>query len=174
MVIVMAMTAALSSCTINYSENPPVKETNAKINETEAKETKPQKVTFALNETAVFDNLKFTVTELKESNGGDTFFKPESGNVFVGIKFTIENISKESQNVSSMLLFDGYVNDVKCSYSFSANGAFDVGILDGTIAPGKKLVGYYSLEVPADWSNIELNVQQSWLSNNIATFVFEK
>ena len=129
--------------------------------------------TFGLNETAVFKTLKFTATEIKESYG-ETYFAPESGKVFVGVKFTIENISDEDQSISSILLFEAYVDDVKCSESFTAAMAFNSEMLDGTIAPGKKLVGWYPLEVPENWSSIELNVQSSWISNSSAKFVFTK
>lgn len=129
--------------------------------------------TFGLNDSAVFQTLKFTATEITESNG-DSFFTPEEGNTFVGVKFTIENVSDEEQTVSSILLFDSYVDDVKSSYSLSAACVFSDGTLDGTIAPGKKLVGWYSLEVPQNWSNIELEVQANWLSNSSAKFVFSK
>ncbi len=128
---------------------------------------------FGLNETAVFSDLKFTATEIVESDGED-FFTPEKNNVFVGVKFIVENISDSDQSVSTLLLFEGYSDDVKAEYSFSAACAFDEGTLDGTIAPGKKLVGWYALEVPKDWSNIELHVQSNWLSNNPAKFVFTK
>ena len=72
-----------------------------------------------------------------------------------------------------MLLFEGYVDDVKCDYSFSAACAFDEGTLDGDIASGKKMVGWYALEVPAEWSSIELVVQPDFLASSSATFVFE-
>lgn len=128
---------------------------------------------YALNETAVFKNLKFTATEIKESDGTD-FFVPEADNVFVGIKFTIENISDQEQLVSTLLLFEGYADDVKCEYSFSAACVFDEGTLDGNISPGKKLVGWYAVEVPKGWSTIELQVKSTWLSNNPANFIFTK
>lgn len=131
------------------------------------------KENFGLNETAVFKDLKFTAVEIKESDGTD-FFVPEAGNVFVGIKFTVENISDQEQSVSTLLLFEGYADDIKCEYSFSAACAFDEGTLDGTVSPGKKLVGWYAVEVPRDWSTIELQVQATWLSNNSANFVFTK
>ena len=132
-----------------------------------------EELVFGLNEAAVFSNLKFTATEWKESKG-DKYFKPESGNVFVGIKFTIENVSEETQNVSSLLLFEGYVDDIKCSYSFNASCAFDEGTIDGEVAAGKKLVGWYALEVPEDWSTIEIDIVDDWLSDNSAKFVFTK
>ena len=153
-------------------DDSPVKETGAGNNKSDS-QNEEKELVFGLNETAVFSDLKFTATELKESNGDD-FFNPEEGNVFVGIKFTIENISEEEQSISSLLMFEGYVDDIKCSYSISASCVFDEGTLDGSVAPGKKLVGWYALEVPNDWSNIELQVQSSWLSNSSAKFVFTK
>ena len=150
-------------------EDDPAKEAYASSEKSSAPS---QKETFGLNETAVFKELKMTATEIKESSGED-FFEPESGNVFLGVKFTIENISDEDQVISSMLLFDAYIDDVACDYSLSAACVFDEG-LDATIAPGKKVVGWYSVEVPAGWSSFELQAQANWLSNSSATFVFSK
>ena len=90
------------------------------------------------------------------------------------MKFTVENISDEDQSVSSLLLFDAYVDSVKCDYSLSGVAAFDEGTLDGTITPGKKLIGYYAVEVPTNWKELELQVKSSWLSNSKAAFVFKK
>ena len=165
--LAMALCLSFVGCTVDE----PVKDTSAERTEPKATEKKEQ--TFGLNEAAVFSNLKITATELKESQGED-FFAPATGNVFVGVKFTIENISDAEQTVSSLLMFEGYVDDIKCDYSFSAACVFDEGTLDGTVAPGKKLVGWYALEVPADWSTIELNIQNTLLSNNPAKFVFTK
>ncbi len=131
----------------------------------------PKEESFGLMETAVFKTLKFTATEIKESYG-TTFFEPSSGKVFVGIKFTIQNISDEDQVISSLLLFEAYADDVKCSESFTAAAAFGSEMLDGTIAPGKKMVGWYALEVPENWTSIELHVQSNILSGNSAKFIF--
>ena len=138
-------------------------------------QTQPQKKDeiFKLNETAAFRTLKFTATELKEAYG-ETYFAPEEGNVFVGVKFTIENISEEDQTVSSILLFEAYVDDVKCSESFSAAMAFNSEMLDGTIAPGKKLVGWYTLEVPENWNTIEIVIKPDLLSDKNVKFVQQK
>lgn len=161
----LVLVVFLTAC---FAEEAPTKEQS----DVQASAVKEEE-TFGLNEAAVFEDLKFTATEFKESDGDD-FFAPESGNVFVGVKFTIENISDEEQSVSSLLLFEGYADDVKCEYSFSATYVFDEGTIDGSIAPGKKLVGWYALEVPKNWANIELEVQSNWLSNNSAKFVFTK
>ena len=129
--------------------------------------------TFGLNETAVFENLKFTAIEIKEYDG-TKHVKPQSGKTFVGIKFIIENISNEEQYVSSLMLFTAYADDIKCDFSLNANVAFDEGTLDGEIAAGKKLMGWYALEVPENWSKIDLEVKSEWLSGSSAMFVFSK
>ncbi len=136
-------------------------------------EKQKEEKTFALNETAVFETMKITAEEMKETVG-EGFLTAEEGNTFVGIKFTIENISDEDITVSSLLLFDAYVDDVKANLSFSASAAFADGTLDGTIASGRKLVGWYAMEVSADWKSIELDVKSDWLSDMTARFVFEK
>lgn len=128
---------------------------------------------FTLGETAVFKNLKFTATEIKESKG-DSFLKADAGKIYVGVKFEIENISDESQSVSSMLSFTAYADDVKCSYSISAQSAFKDGTIDGDIAPGKKLVGWYGVEVPESWAKVEIEVSSDVFSGGTAKFVFNK
>ena len=129
--------------------------------------------TYGLNQTAKLKTLSFTATQIRMSNG-NTYFKPDSGNVYVGIQFTIENTSNEEQSISSILLFDAYVDDYKYTESFEAAVIFDSEMLDGTIMPGKKLVGWYTLEVPSNWAKIELHVKSEWLSENSAKFVFSQ
>ena len=87
---------------------------------------------------------------------------------------TIENISDEEQSISSLLSFTAYIDDVKCDYSISAATVFNEGTLDGSIAPGKKLVGWYSVEIPSDWENLEIDVKPDILSDNTAKFVLSK
>lgn len=167
--LALCMLSCAVSCDIDTDS--PKKETsdNSTVEVTE----KPKDEVWGLNETAVFEDLKVTALKLKESKG-KTFFEPEKGNIFVGIKFEIENISDETQNISSLLLFDAYVDDVKCDYSISANMAFSDGELDGSLTSGKKLVGWYSVEIPKNWKKLELEVKSDWLSSNKATFAFEK
>ena len=167
--LVLVMMVSFTACELDTSlGDGPGKETG-----TGSKVPGTKNETFGLNETAVFKTLKFTASEVRESYG-DTYFGPADGKVFVGVKFTIENISDEDQTVSSLLLFEAYADDVKCSESFYGSVVFDEGTLDGTIAPGKKMIGWYTVEVPVDWSEIELDVQSNWLSNSTAKFVFTK
>ena len=128
---------------------------------------------FAIGETAVFKDIKVTATEMKESEGTE-YFKPADGKIFVGVNFTIENISDQDQIISSILLFDAYADGVKCDFSSSARMTFSDGSLDATVSSGKKLVGWYAVEVPKNWGKLELEVKGSWLSTGKAVFVINK
>ena len=170
--ILFSLCIVISVTACDIDGNSPQKETN--INSTSnvvSQEVEDEN--FGLNDAAIFKNLKVTATKLEESNGKDYFYA-ENGKVFVGVNFEIENISNETQSISSLLLFDAYVDDIKCEYSVSANIAFGDGTLDGEISPGKKLVGWYAVEVPQEWKQLELEVKSDWLSDSKANFVFTK
>lgn len=128
---------------------------------------------FSINETANLRTIRVTANEMKESLGSK-YVNADDGKVFVGVKFTIENISDEEQSISTGLLFDAYADGIKQEYSISANMAFSEGTLSGTLSPGKKLVGWYAVEVPEDWKELELQVKSFWLSSTKATFVLKK
>ena len=169
--LLLAAVLCLSVCGCDFlEEDSPTKETGSSAT---ASKSQTKNETFGLNDTAVFDDIRVTATNILQSKGKG-FFEPEDGKIFVGVKFEIENISDEDQVVSSILLFNAYVDSVKCGYSISATSAFDEGTLDGTITPGKKLIGYYAVEVPTDWKELELQVQSSWLSSARAAYVFRK
>lgn len=154
-------------CSCGLEADKPSKETSQS-----SKAETADKDIFSLNETAVFNNLKFTANEIKESKGNQ-LFTPDDGNVFVGINFTVENISDEEQNISSMLLFAAYSDDIKCDYSVTAACAFE-STLDGSISSGKKMNGWYAVEIPTDWQTLEIHVSSNYLSSNSAKFVFTK
>ena len=172
LLIIFCMIFCLSF-TACFESDAPKKETSDIQSSAENTDAEKAEETFHLNETAVFSNLKFTAAEIKEISESD-FISPEAGNVFVGINFEVENISDEEQVLSSLLLFDGYADDVKCEYSISAAAAFGGKTLDDSLAPGKKMTGWYALEVPEIWAEIELHIKQNWLSGSSAKFVFEK
>ncbi len=169
----IALSLCASSCfyACNVNNDSPKK---AVVENTSNEENaKLEEQFWGLNETAEFKNLKITATDIQESNGSD-FLGPQEGNTFIGVKFEIENISDETQSISSMLLFEAYADGIKCDYSFTANTAFDEGTLDGDLSAGKKMVGWYAIEIPEDWQSLELEVKANWLSDNTAKFVFEK
>ena len=73
------------------------------------------------------------------------------------------------------MMFEAYIDDIKCDYSISAACVFDEGTLDGSVSAGRKLVGWYAIEVPQNWNEIEIQFTPSMFSNdNKATFVINK
>ena len=172
-ILVIVLALSMAACDLGDTVGKEIGNAVGNGSGSEQGSASPKEETFGLNETAVFKTLKFTATEIKVTNG-ESFFEAAEGKVFVGIKFTIENISDEEQTISSLLLFDAYADDIKCSESFTGAAAFNSEMLDGTIAPGKKLVGWYVMEVAENWASIELNVQANWLSGTSAKFVFNQ
>lgn len=171
-IIVLVLCFAMAGCPA--IEDGPIKEAYTGNNSSSDNvNTESQKTTFGLLETAAFSNLKFTALEIKESQG-NTYLKPDDGKVYVGVKFEVENISNEEQSISSLLLFEAYVDDVKASQSISGATALAESTLDGTIAAGKKIIGWYVIEVAENWSEIEINAKAELLSSSSATFVFSK
>ena len=165
-IIIVTVAISISAC--SSSVDLPTKENSSTVTS-----TKSEGKTFGFNETATFKTLKITAKKLEESNG-DSLFKPNEGNIFVGVNFEIENISDETQNISSILLFDAYSDDVKCDYAIMANTVFGDGTLDGELSPGKKLVGWYSVEVPQEWEKIDLEFKSDFLADDKVKFVFAK
>ena len=169
LMLAVTMLFSLVSC---FEETGPAKEEyDPDASGTKAEELKEE--TFGLNETAVFENLKITAVEIKESTGSE-YLAPEEGNIFVGVKFLVENVSSEDQTVSSLLLFEAYTDDMKSDLSITASTSFEGGTIDGTIAPGKKMEGWYAIEVPADWGTVEIQMKNELLSSSTAKFVFTK
>lgn len=178
----LALCISLSVASCHDTGNVPKKETDAANTNTAstavpastaASSPKADEQVYGLNDSVEFKKFKVTATKIEESEGKN-YFNAEDGNVFVGVNFEIENTSQETQNISSVLLFDVYADDIKCDYSVSANAAFGDGTLDGELSPGKKLIGWYAVEVPQEWQKLEFEVKQNWLSDNKAVFVFDK
>jgi len=74
--------------------------------------------------------------------------------------------------MSTLLLFDAYVDNVKAEYSFGADSGLS-GTLEGNISPGRMLVGYYGVEVSNNAKELVLEVSSSWLGRGKAEFRFD-
>ena len=110
-----------------------------------------------VGDTLEIKGVKVKFNGVKESKGSQ-FSEPGPGNVFVLCEFTIENNSSSDIGVSSLLSFECYVDDYSTNTSLGA--LMDDSVtkqLDGTVAPGKKIRGYISYEVPRNWSDIEIH-----------------
>lgn len=122
-------------------------------------------------DTAELDDISVTFIGVTESTGSD-FFLPEEGNVFLLCEFEIVNNSNKELAVSSMMSFDAYCDDTAISLSISALSIKgNKNQLDGTVAAGKKMQGVVGYEVPADWTELEIQYTPNTFGSNKLTFV---
>lgn len=129
--------------------------------------------TFGIGEQVSLKDVIVTLNSVTESNGKQ-FFEPDEGNVYILCEFTIENNSEKELAVSSLLCFDGYVDDYATSLSITAQTASDKNQLDGTIAAGKKMNGIIGYEAPEDWGEIEIHFTPDFWSGKDIIFKAEK
>lgn len=103
-----------------------------------------------VDQTQTISQTKVTVVSIETVTAGALLFKPADGHVFIFVRVVIENMSSSELTINSLLSFSVTVDGEQTSISFLAVGAKDnIVTLDGEIAPGEKLDGYYPLEVPA-------------------------
>ena len=131
------------------------------------------KDTFGLLETAEMNDVQVRMTDYKESYGSE-WNSPDDGKVFVLVEFEISNNSDSEVAVSSTLSFDAYVDGYSTNLSISALMEKDGEQLDGSIAPGMKMLGCIGYEVPEDWENIEIHFSDSVWSSNQFKFQISK
>ena len=122
--------------------------------------------TFNVGDTVDLKNIKTTLVSVVESVGSE-YNKPSDGNVFVLCEFEIENSSDSDISVSSIMSFEAYCDDYSINESLSAALETDKNTLDGTIAAGKKMNGVIAYEVPAGWSDIEIDFTPDFWGKSI-------
>ncbi len=141
-------------------------------NKQQGASTESTRITFGIGETAAFPNgILIKMTDCKESMGSE-WNKPENGNIFALVEFEITNNTDRELIVSSIMDFSAYADDYLLNYSLDAM-IEEEEIIDGTIAPGKKLKGWIGWEVPNDHEKLEIHFSD--ITNNISCiFLIEK
>lgn len=117
--------------------------------------------TFKVGDTVKTKDFNITVNKVTTSDGGE-FIKPKDGNEFLNVDITVENISDQSQGVSSVMMFKVVDKDGR-----SYNQAFTEkqnGQLDGEVGAGRKMSGEYIVEVPKGSTGLQLEFNSSLLS----------
>ena len=128
---------------------------------------------FNVGDVVEVDNIRASITGIEKSQGNQ-FTNPEDGNEYVFVNMTIENTSNEELNLSSLLCFNSYVDDVVADISFSAQVSKDSNkTMDGTIASGKKIVGNLAYELPVDWENLEIHFEPNFWNNSSIKWIVQ-
>lgn len=151
LVAAVILTLGLAAC---GSEPEKVGETKSSSSTSNASKSDSGKArTFKVGDVVQLKNYKVTVNKIRTDNGGEVS-KPKDGNVFFYVDCTIENISKEEQTVSSILMFK--VRDADGRSLEQAIPEHQNGELDGKVAAGQKLSGEYVVEAPKDKTGLKL------------------
>lgn len=166
-VIVLGIGGILTGCSSSAPETSTKNQAENKEaeNKKEEKTNENQTKTYKVGETVELKNFKVTVNKVY-SVAGDEFTKPKEGNEFIAVDCTLENISKNPQGVSSILMFKVVDSDGRAAeYSLEGLLASKAGQLDGEIAPGRKMTGAYVVEVPKGKKGLELEFDSSFLTS---------
>ncbi len=131
----------------------------------------PTEEFFYMGDVVETNKVRAIITGAERSTGSE-LNRPRDGHEFILVNMTIENISDEEINVSSMLSFDAYVDDVALNEDLMAQ--VEAGkTMNGTIAPGKKLVGTLGYEVPKDWEQIEIHFEPDIWDGTVIKWIIE-
>lgn len=129
---------------------------------TEAKKTiKNQDKIFKVGDTIYLNNFSVTVNNVFIKNGSKAE-KACSGYEYMYINCTIKNTSKESQMISSSLLFK-VIGENGTEYP-EATPSDSTGSLNGTLKPNSYLTGDYVAEVPINTKDVYLILDNSFLT----------
>lgn len=161
---------------VESGQNPSSSQgTNQDTNQDTTQSSEEQS-TFGVGDKVEYNGVYVTLNSVKEISGGE-YLAPEEGKMYVSCEFTIENESKDELNISSIMCFDAYVDDIVTDMSMGASMAAEEGGLDGldgTIAAGKKMHGVIGYEVPKDWSEIEVHFNPDAWGGKDFVFAYKK
>ncbi len=153
----------------NYTETVDNNKTPAKIDTEEAKQP-----FYTIGETATMQRSTIKLLEVKECSPKEEYTEPQDGYVFVSVKVEITNTT-DSTHYATTDAAEAYCNDVLLDDSYYASLSAPGDEASGDIAPGKKLVGWFSFEAPADWEEIEVVYQDiGYFWSDKVTFKFAK
>lgn len=128
---------------------------------------------FGVGETANLNDIHVTLTSVSQGNGKE-YMRPQDGKVFILCEFEIENHSDRDIAVSSLVSFNGYVDDYSTNLSLTAVMASDKKQLDGTVAAGKKMTGIIGYEAGADWKKVEVHFTPNFWTGKDIKFAYSK
>lgn len=116
-----------------------------------------------IGDTLRTDEFKITLTEalMYDSIGSDEYYvdTPADGKEFLVFFFNVENISDESQYISSYD-FDGYVDGYTVSTKYLMNDIDGVEELGADLMPSTKTKGFVAFEIDQTWQEFEIRFSE--------------
>ncbi len=174
-VIVSTCTAAVDSV-LSATATPPSLVGRASGEPAPDTSGAPSAQTFSTGDVIQASDFKLTIESFKKVKGTE-YNKPDDGKEWVQIVLLVENTSDAEVTVSSMMMFDAYVDDMAMSENYSAQMVDEsIKSMDGTLAAGKKLRGQLAYEVPKGWKEIQIDLDAaifSFFDSQKITMVFK-
>ncbi|MCL2798624.1 MAG: leucine-rich repeat protein, partial [Firmicutes bacterium] len=137
-------------------------------------ENEVAKTSYGKNETATVHSIEIKFTDAKASLGDGFFITPDEGNVFVGVQFSIKNNQSDVYVISSLISFSAKMNGTALDYAWFGATLFGES-LDGTVAAGQTLTGWFTVELPENWSGeFTVTFKPELLLPGSADFVVKK
>lgn len=162
LIVIVLVGGAIASGSESDAKKVDDNKPKAEASKDESKETENKVQKFKVGDTVEIKDYKVRVNKVTTSKGGE-IIQPKKGNEFLKVDVTVENISKETQNVSSVLMFKVVDKDGR-SYD-QAITENQNGQLDGEVGPGRKITGEYVVEVPKGSKGLELEFDSSLISS---------
>ena len=141
-----------------------VGETTKDNNEKNDAVDEPVDNTFAVGETLETSNLKISYLSAAEHTFNE-YIQPAEGKVFYRMEFEVENIGDTDELVSSFD-FECYADGYAAEQSYYGDDT-----LDATLSPGKKVKGAVYFEVPTDATEVTLEYELNYWTEDKVIFV---
>lgn len=110
---------------------------------------------YAVGEKARVGEFNVTVNASRTSTGTNEYLKPKEGHIYLLVDVTLENMTTQTQTVSTMLFFKVQDSDAY-AYGISMAGGEGKGSVEGDLAAGRAIRGEVGFELPATSKGLEL------------------
>lgn len=167
--LISAVTGGDDDSKENASDSNPqkvgetVKDNNDNEDTTENEE--PVDNTFSVGETLETSNLKISYLSAEQYVSDNQFIQPAEGNVFYRMEFEFENVGDSDEFVTSAS-FECYADGYSAEQSYYGDDA-----LSADLSPGKKAKGAVYFEVPADATEVTLEYELNYWTEDKVIFV---
>lgn len=121
--------------------------------------------TFVVGDTVEGNGFKMTFVSSEDYTSDNQFLQPADGNKYMRFEFEFENTG-DNDFIAAYWDFTCYADGYSVEQSYVADDG-----LSATISPGKKVIGAIYFELPADASEIELEYETNFWTENKIVFV---
>lgn len=157
----------------NLNENPKKvssagEEDAENVEDAEVEETEPIQTEFVSGDVLETEDLRISYLNCGVYTNYDVYSAPESGNKVVFMELECENISDSDKGITTWD-FNCYADGYECEeYIFH-----DLDTLSATLSPGKKAKGVILYEVPQDATEIIVEYEADFWTQDKIVFVIQ-